>query len=187
MADDPGTVTALLHRWQAGDATAGHAAMKLIYDELLRLAAGYLRHERPGHTLGPPALVAEAYLRLCGDAVPNVSDRKHFVAVSARIMRRVLVDYARTRSAEKRGGAAVVITLDESLQADAPPEALLGLDQALDQLGAFDPRAAEVIELIYFGGLDQAEVAEHLGLHVSTVARDLRSGEAWIRQRLQSA
>src|SRR5262245_600406 len=156
---DAERVTVLLQRWQSGDRAALERATRIIYDELHRLAAGYLRRERPEHTLGPQALVAEAYIRLCGDAPPSVSDRRHFIAMAARIMRQVLVDHARARGAEKRGGAAIPETLDESLAAEAPPETLLALDEALSALAELDPRAAEVVELVYFGGFEQKDVA----------------------------
>src|SRR5688572_11389005 len=133
-----GDVTLLLGRWRSGDAASGDAVTRLVYAELRRLAGAYLRRERAGHTLQPTALVAEAYLRLCGGGGPDVEDRRHFVAVAARHMRQILVDHARRRRADKRGGGALQVTLDESIVAGAGASDLASLDEALAELEAID-------------------------------------------------
>jgi len=178
------TVTALLRDWRDGDPAAADELLPLIYAELHRLAARHLRGERPGHTLRPTDLVSEAYLRLSGGAQPEWNDRVHFFAIAARTMRQILVDHARRRRADKRGGGERPITLDEAVADAGRPGDLLALDEALVELARFDERKARVIELHYFGGLTQDEVAEVLGVHVNTVARDLRLAEAWIHRHL---
>ncbi len=189
MEDGAGAVTGLLRRWRAGDGAALEEVTRLVYQELRRLAAGYMRRERADHTLQPTALVAEAYLRLCGGGAAAVDNRAHFLAIAARTMRRVLVDHARKHAAEKRGDAAVAVTLDEELLGKlvpaGRPEPLLALDEALAELGQVDERKARIVELVYFGGLGQAEVAGLLGVHAKTVARDLRLARAWLKSRMQ--
>ena len=182
--EEAGAVTQLLRRWQGGDAEAREAATRLVYRELHRLAASYMRRERPGHTLQPTALVAEAYLRLCG-AEASFANRAQFFGIAAQTMRRVLVDHARRRSADKRGEGNVAVTLGEDLLATDRPEPLLALDEALAELGEIDERKARIVELTYFAGLGQTEVAELLAVHPKTVARDLRLARAWIRSRMQ--
>jgi RNA polymerase sigma factor (TIGR02999 family) len=177
------SVTQLLQKWRAGDAKALDEVARLVYAELHRLAAAYLRRERGNHTLQPTALVAEAYLRLC-DAGAGFENRSHFLAIAARSMRRVLIDYARKRAAEKRGGAPIPVTFDESLATSDRPEMLVALDDALTELARVDPRKAQIVELVYFGGLGQSEVAELLQVHRKTVARDLRLVEAWLKSQL---
>jgi RNA polymerase sigma factor (TIGR02999 family) len=185
MDDDARTVTLLLAKWQAGDRQALDEVTELVYAELRRLAQGYLRNERPGHTLQPTALVAEAYLRLCEPAEP-FADRGHFVAIAARNMRKVLVDHARQRNALKRGGGEMAVTLDERLGADARPESFLAIDDALSELEGLDARKAQIVDLIYFGGLEQTEVAAVLSVNVKTVSRDLRLALAWIKNKLRT-
>jgi RNA polymerase sigma factor (TIGR02999 family) len=184
MAEGARTVTLLLRSWRAGDRAALDELIPLIYDELYRLAAGYLRGERPGHTFRPTDLVSEAYLRLADASQPEWNDRVHFLAIAARTMRQILVDHARKRNAAKRGDGARPVTLDEQLIAVERPEAMIALDEALSALEKFDERKARVIELHYFGGMTQDEVAGVLDVHVNTVARDLRLAEAWIQRHL---
>lgn len=185
MGAQAGTVTQLLREWRAGDRSALDHLIPLVYRELHRLADGFMRRQRPGHTLRPTDLVAEAYEKLAG-ATPDLADRVHFFAVAARVMRQILVDHARERSAGKRGGGERPITLDEALVGGERPDELVDLDRALDELATFDERRARAVELHYFGGLTHDEVAGLLGVHVNTVARDLRVAEAWLHSKLRA-
>jgi RNA polymerase sigma factor (TIGR02999 family) len=179
-------VTGLLHAWQQGDAGALARLLPLVYDELRRVARARLRHERPGHTLQPTALVHEAYLRLVG-AVRTPRDRTHLFAMAARLMRQILVDDARRKAARKRGGTATVIALQESVPA---PEIavvdVLALDEALTELSALDPRLCQVVELKFFAGLNIDETAEALHVSAATVERDWMVSKTWLHQRLSS-
>ena len=178
------TVTRLLRDWQGGDKSALDKLMPLIYAEFHKLAAGYMRRERPGHTFRPTDLISEAYLRLVEGGPPASNDRMHFYAIAARIMRQILVDSARHRRASKRGGGERPLALDESIAAADRPEQLLALDDALTKLSKHDERKARAIELYYYGGLTQDEIAMTLDVHVNTVARDLRLGQAWLQTHL---
>ena len=177
IADQP--VTRLLREWRDGDGAALETLLPIVYAEIHRLAAGYLRHERGGHTLSPTDLISEAFLRLAGAEQPDWSDRAHFFAIAARHMRQILVDHARRRRARKRGGGAERVTLDETIALDRPLE-LVALDDALRALAVVDERLAQLIELHYFGGLSQKEIAAVLKQHVNTVAKDLKLAEAWL-------
>jgi RNA polymerase sigma factor (TIGR02999 family) len=178
-------ITTLLHRWAEGDRNAGELALERVYDELRRLAAHYLRQERPDHTLQPTALVHEIYLRLDGKPI-EWSDRKHFFVVVAGQMRRILVDHARARQAEKRGGPGVRVPLQEADRAELPPDAeMLALDQALQELQDLEPRAASVVELRFFGGFSETEAAAILGISTATLKRDWEFARAWLLRRLQ--
>lgn len=183
---DAPAVTVLLRAWQAGEASALDRLMPVVYAELHRLAMARMHGERRGHTWSPTELVSEAFLRLAG-AHANFEDRVHFFAVAARTMRRILVDHARASAAQKRGGRVRAVTLDEQLIGGGRPEQLVALDDALAALAAVDARKAEVVELRYFAGLAQREIADVLGVHVNTVARDLRLAEAWIHRQLLEA
>ena len=185
MEDAPFTV--LLKAWAEGDATALDRLTPAVYDELRRLAGAYMRKERPGHTLSPTELVSEAFLRLAGDEHPEYADRVHFFAMAARQMRRILVDHARKRSADKRGGLDRPVTLDEAMMAEGRPDALLALDDALVALAAVDERKARVVELHYFGGMGHKEIASALSVHENTVARDLRLAQAWLNRHMTLA
>lgn len=187
MGDDAGTVTRLLQRWHAGDRAALDALIPLVYTELHQLAGLFIRGERPGHTFRATDLLSEAYLRLGGSEAPALTDRRHFFTIAARAMRQALIDHARRRSAGKRGGGERAIAFDEQLVGVERSDELLALDEALDALGAHDARKARVVELHYFGGLSQPEIADALAIHVNTVARDLRFAQAWIHRRLQGA
>lgn len=158
-----------------------------MYDELHRLAARRLDLERPGHTLQPTALVHEVYVRFVEGDV-SFKDRAHFFALAARVMRRVLVDHARARKSDKRGGGWANITLTEG-SAVVEPETfdLLALDEALSRLGELDPRMAKVIEVHYFGGLTYAETSAALGISEATVERQLRLGKAWLGEQLEGS
>ena len=162
--------------------------MPQVYGELRRLAASYLRHERPGQTLQPTALVHEAYLRLAGDAKAPWQNRTHFLAIAALSMRQILVEKARRRNAAKRGSGAQKVTLDEArlpLSAEARGLDVLELDRALDRLAALDPHQAKVVELRYFGGLTVEEAAEALDISPATVKRHWTLARAWLRRELE--
>ena len=178
------TVSALLVQWRGGDASALERLMPLIYDELHHLARRHLRGERANHTLQTTALVHEAYLRLVGSDV-EWEGRVHFLAVAAQTMRRVLVDHARSRSRQRRGGGPKLVSL-ENAQAVAPAPAmdLMVLDEALDRLAAMDDRKARAAELHYFGGLSYDETALALGISSATVHRELRVAKAWLYREL---
>lgn len=169
---------------RAGSAAETARLTELLYSELRGLAAGYLRAEGPGHTLQPTALVHEAYLRLISQRM-EWRDRAHFLGVAAQTMRRVLLDHARRRKAAKRDGAAA---LTVSGPGDAAGEALdmLALDAALDRLGGQDPRAARVVELHFFGGLEMSEAAKMLGVSPATAKRDWSFARAWLRRELSA-
>jgi RNA polymerase sigma-70 factor (ECF subfamily) len=179
------TPTALLHSWRSGDQAALDRLMPVLYEELTRIAHGALRRERPGHTLQTRSLVHEAYLRLI-DADVDFSGRAHFLALAARMMRRVLTDHARGKQRAKRGGDQVRVTLAD-VAAPAPSEEPLDaiqLDAALTRLEAQDSRRAQVIELHFYGGMTFDETAEALGISRNTVTRDLRVAKAWLRREL---
>lgn len=183
MEPGPRTLTFLLREWRAGDQGAFDELVPRVYAELQRLAEGHLRGERPDHSFRPGDLVSEAYLRLSQiGETPEWNDRVHFFAIAARTMRQILVDHARRRNAGKRGDGARPVTFDEmGIVVDRPGE-LTALDEALRALAVHDERKARIVELHYFGGLTQLEIAQVLELHVNTVARDLRFSEAWIRR-----
>jgi RNA polymerase sigma factor (TIGR02999 family) len=176
--------TRLLRAWRAGDAAALELLLPRVYDALREIASARLR-SRDGHILQPTALVHEALLRLLG-GVPNWHDRAHFLSVASLRMRAVLVDHARAQAAAKRGGAAEVLTL--SALDDQPAAAdgidVLALHAALDRLSDHDERAARIVEMTYFGGMERSEIAEALGLSVPTVDRDLRFAKAWLNRAL---
>ena len=183
MADAPGDVTQLLHRWQEGDSSCFDEVSHVIYSELHRIAEGYLRNS-PNATLQPTALINEAYLRLAGVLAP-LQGRKHFFALSAKLMRQILVDRARRHSASKRGGDVRIEPLNEEGHGiSAGIEEFLILDQALNRLAEAEPRLARVVELHYFGGLNGPEISELLGVPVWSVQRDHRLAEAWLRREL---
>lgn len=184
MAGEARSVTNLLREWRGGDRSALDRLMPVIYAELHRLASSYMRGERPGHTLRATDLVGEAYLRLADAGPADWNDRVHFFAIAARTMRQILVDHARKRSAAKRNSGQRPVTFEEELAPNERPEALISLDQVLDELAKFDERKARIVELYYFGGLKQDEIAEALQVHVNTVARDLRLAEAWLHREL---
>jgi RNA polymerase sigma factor (TIGR02999 family) len=179
------TFTNLLHDWRGGDRSALDELMPLIYGELHKIAARHLRGERAGHTFKPTDLVAEAYLKLADGTPPELADRVHFFAVAARSMRQILVDHARKRDAGKRGAGERPVTFDEGLVGTDRPGELLSLDAGLEALAKFDAQKARIVELHYFGGLTQDEVATVLEIHVNTVARNLRLAEAWIHAHLK--
>ena len=185
-------ITTLLKAWSSGDSDALDRLTPLLYDELRRLARGYLRHERGGQTLQATALVNEAYLRLVDVKGVDWQDRTHFMAVAARIMRRILVDAARTRASVKRGGDMARVDHSTALDFDrlaAPGSAraaeLCALDEALNSLSEIDPRRAQVIELRFFGGLTVEEAADVLKVSPQTVMRDWKLARAWLARELR--
>jgi RNA polymerase sigma-70 factor (ECF subfamily) len=183
-ADRPGDVTRLLMEWREGKQSALDELTPIVYDELRRLAAAYMRGERPDHTLQPTALLHEAYARLVHQRVPAFNNRAHFYGVAAQIMRQILVDFARARRAVKRG-AGDRTPIDEAVHlAAAPSIDVLDLHDALDRLAVVDRRKARAIELRYFGGLTREEVAEAMAISLGSVKRDLALGEAWLRRDL---
>lgn len=178
-------VTQLLRAWVEGDAGACDQLYRTVYDELRRLAHHYMHRENPGHTLQTTALVNEAYLRLAHSKDVDWKDRAHFFAVSANIMRRILIDEARARRAERRGGNAEQVALDELIDIpQAPTQDLLALDEALNQLARVDERKTKVVELRYFGGLSVEETAHVLNVSPDTVLRDWRLAKAWLLREL---
>jgi RNA polymerase sigma factor (TIGR02999 family) len=177
---DPGSVTGLLLAWREGDDAALEQLVPLVHQELHRIARGCMRGERTGHSLQATALVNEAYLRLIGAQQVDWQNRVHFLAVSARLMRRILVDFARKKKYQKRGGGAQDVTLDEALIVVEPGRDLLALDEALDALAKMDERKAKVVEMRYFGGLTVEETAIALGVSPDTVMRDWRLAKAWL-------
>ena len=188
--DEPPSVpvTTLLQDWRRGDDGALGRVAEIVGRELHRLAASYLRRERPGHTLQATALVNEAYLRLVGqESRPDWQSRSHFVAIAATHMRQILVDYARRHRAAKRGSGATLVALDDVQVAGAPQLVdVLVLDEALSQLADVDPRKARAMELKFFGGLQMAEIAAVLNVSVKTVEKDVRLGAAWLRSALRA-
>jgi RNA polymerase sigma factor (TIGR02999 family) len=178
-------VTALLVAWGAGDGGALERLVPLVEAELHRIARRCMRGERQEHSLQATALVNEAYLRLVDAQRVRWQDRSHFLAMSARLMRRVLVDHARMRGYQKRGGGAVRVTLVEGLGgSDERPHDIVALDEALEALAAFDERKSRVVELRFFGGLTLEETAQELGISSATVLRDWKLAKAWLRREL---
>lgn len=187
MADRPERpITQLLIAWSDGHREALEDLVPLVYDDLRRMAAGYMRHEGAGHALQPTALVHEAYVRLIDQRKVKWRNRAHFFGVAAGMMRRILVDQARRRRAEKRGGQWERVTLTGvEAAADGPDEVdVLTLHGALGRLAAFDPRQERIVELRYFGGLTIEETAEVVGLSPATVVREWTIANAWLRADL---
>jgi RNA polymerase sigma-70 factor, ECF subfamily len=175
----------LLAAWTQGDQAALEQLTPLVYQELHQLAHSYLRRERADHTLQPTALIHEAYLRLIDQKIEQFENRAHFYGVAARLMRQILVEYARSHHAAKRGGGALKLTLDAAVNsAQEHPAELIALDDALTALAQFDERKCHVIELRYFGGLSVEETALALGISVPTVVRDQRMAQAWLHREM---
>jgi RNA polymerase sigma factor (TIGR02999 family) len=180
-------VTRLLLEWSNGDQGALDRLMPLVYDELRRVARQYLRHERSGHILQPTALVHEAYLKLAGQQRVRWQNRAHFFAVAAQLIRRILVDHARSQAAAKRGGGAAAVTLEAALEPSVKRELdVLALDNTLARLATLDPRQARLVELRFFGGLNVEETAEVLGVSSATIKREWRTAKAWLYRELQA-
>jgi RNA polymerase sigma factor (TIGR02999 family) len=190
MSDDPRVheVTGLLLSWRQGDAAALDRLVPLVYDELRLVARRHLQREPPGHALQATALVHEVYLRLVDVDRMTLANRTHFLAVSARLMRQILVDHARRQGADKRGGGVTMIGLDEAVAAAAHTSSVdvLALDEALDALSSFDARQCRVVELRFFAGLNIPEAADALGVSTATVEREWAMAKAWLHRRLSA-
>ena len=178
-------VTGLLLSWRQGDAEALDRLVPLVYDELRGVARRRLQHEQPGHSLQATALVHEVYLRLVDVDRLTLKNRTHFFAVAAKLMRQILVDHARRQHADKRGGGATMLSVDDVSPAAQPRSVdVLALDEALEALSAIDARQGSVVELRFFGGLDIEETAEALGISPATVEREWVLAKAWLYRRL---
>lgn len=184
----PQRVTQLLAEWSDGDNAALAELTPLVYEELRCLAHHFMAGQRPDHTLQTTALVGEAYLRLADQTRPSWQNRAHFFAVAARAMRQILVNYAKSNRAQKRGGGALKVELDEAaLVSPEESKAIVDLHEALERLGALDSRKARVVELKYFGGLNYDEIAEVMNLSTVTVRRDWVFAKAWLHNELYNA
>jgi RNA polymerase sigma factor (TIGR02999 family) len=182
--DQSGQFTELLHHWAQGDEAALRALIPLVYKELRRLAHYHLQSERPDHTLQSTALVHEAYLRLIGGQPVELRDRAHFIATASRLMRRILVDYARVRCASKRdGGYRIAVENLPALPANGDAE-LLALDEALHELSRIDERQEKIVEMKFFGGLSAPEISEVLGISRATVDRDWATARVWLHRQM---
>ena len=178
-------VTQMLNAWGKGDQKSLDKLLPLVYDELRRLAASYLRRERPDHTLQPTALVHEAYFRLIDQREVSWQNRAHFFGIAAQMMRRILVDHARSHLYAKRGGGAQKLSLDEAIGLPDQKEVeLTALDEALNKLQAIDPRQSRIIELRYFGGLSIEATAEVLRISPATVKREWSMARAWLHRQI---
>ena len=178
--------TELLRAWSQGDGSALDRLVPLVYEELHRLARRYMRQERPDHTLQATSLVNEAYLRLIDVNRVEWRDRAHFLAVAAQMMRRILVEFARHRHRQKRGGGAVRVNLDDLQELPDPKERdLVALSDALSALATFDARMGQVVELRFFGGLTVEETADVLNVSAETVQRDWKTAKAWLLRELR--
>jgi RNA polymerase sigma factor (TIGR02999 family) len=180
-----GAVSRLLQAWGDGDLQARDDLMPVVYRELRRRAGAYLRRERQDHTLQPTALVHEAFMRLVGQERVAWQNRAHFFAIASQMMRRILVDHAREHQAAKRPGAGVKVMLDDRIGAAQPRACeVIDLDQALAELTRIDPRHGQIVELRYFGGLSEQEVAEVLSISRTTVTREWQTARAWLYRRI---
>jgi RNA polymerase sigma-70 factor (ECF subfamily) len=183
----PADATELLLDWGQGSQRAREQMLPLVYEELRRLAAGYMRRERQGHTLQPTALVHEAYLRLIDQRRVDWTNRAQFVGLAAVMMRRILANHARARATAKRDGEAGSLTITAESEADAQPVDVLAVHEALDRLAALDQRKARIVELKFFGGLTTAEIAAVVGISAPTVERDWTFARAWLYDAIASA
>ena len=184
----PADVTQLLIAWSDGDQAARDQLMGVVYDELHRLARRYMRRESPGHTLQTSALLNEAFIRLVDQKNVQWQNRAHFFGLAAQMMRRILVDYARSRNFAKRGGGAVKLSLEEGLiVSDERSEQVVAVHEALEGLAKIDPRQAQIVELKFFGGLSNDETGEMLAVSPGTVARDWTMAKAWLRREISKS
>src|SRR6185369_11200298 len=179
-------ITQMLHEWSSGKAEVMNELLPLIYDELHKRAAAYLRRERPNHTLQATALVHEAYLKLIDQRDDSWQDREHFFAIAAQAMRRILIDHAKNRHRRKRGGSNEDLPLEEALlaAADETNVDLIALDEAMTKLAKLDPQQERIVELRYFGGLSLDEAASALGISRATAARDWQVAKAWLHREM---
>jgi len=186
MDNDSNEITGLLIAWGKGDQTALERLVPVVYDELHRLAHRYMNRERAGHSLQTSALVNEAYLRLVDMADVSWQNRAHFFSISARLMRRILVDFARSRGYQKRGGNMLKVPFDESQMSSLDQQMdFVGLDDALNALAVFDPRKSKVVEMRFFGGMTVEETAEVLKISPDTVMRDWKTAKVWLLRELR--
>jgi len=179
------SITLLLRDWANGEKDALDQLIPLFYTELRRIADGFLRNERPGHTLQPTALINELYARVVSQDQPEYRNRAHFLGVAAHVMRQILIDHARARAAAKRGGPKEKFSLEEAMDAAFErPSEIIAVDDALNELERRDPRKAQLVQMRFFGGLTAEESAEVLQLPVATVRRELRVAQAWLQREL---
>jgi RNA polymerase sigma-70 factor, ECF subfamily len=185
--DAKAQVTELLVDWGNGKESAFNKLFSLVYKELRTLASGYIRRERPDHTLQATALVNEAYIKLVGQKDPVLHNRVHFFAFAAKVMRQILIDHARSKQYEKRGGGAVKISLDDTaVLSDERATQLVALDDALTELAKFDVRQSQIVELRFFGGLTLNETAQFLKISPDTVTRDWNMAKAWLYRQMNT-
>lgn len=181
-------ITQLLLAWRKGERSALEELIPLVQTELKRIARNYMRRQNPGHTLQTTALVNEAFLRLVDSDRVNWQDRNHFFAICAQLMRRILVDFARRKNSLKRGGAGLHVTLNENVDvADEKAAEVVALDEALERLARMNERQSKIVELRYFGGLTEEQIAETLGVSSRTVRRDWNLARAWLYRELSPA
>jgi len=185
MPPPPAQVTQLLQEWSVGDPKALEQLMALVFDDLRQMARRHFQREAPDHTLQPTALVSELFFRLQGQRVVQWQNRKQFFAIAAMLMRRILVDYAKGRHAKKRGEGVVKVPLEKALDvAEAKNLDLGALDDALSRLAELDPRQAQIVEMRFFAGLKHEEIAELLGVSLSTVKREWNTARIWLHREL---
>lgn len=186
MTEKSPEISVILKDWSGGNRASADVLLSLVYDELRKIASQYLRKERSGHTLQPTALVHEAYMKLIDISDINWQDRAHFFAVSANVMRHILVDHARAKLAEKRGGEAERIALDDAISLSTEQNIdLVELDEALKELAGFDEQQSRIVELRFFGGLTIEETAHVLGISPATVKREWSMAKAWLHRKLK--
>ena len=187
MTENLQVISVILKDWSGGDRASADRLLSLVYDELRKIAGQYLRKEKSDHTLQPTALVHEAYMKLIDISDISWQDRAHFFAVSANIMRHILVDHARAKLAEKRGGDAQRISLEDADSLSSEPDVdLLAVDEALNELAEFDEQQSRIVELRFFGGLTIEETAHVAGISPATVKREWAMAKAWLHRKLQS-
>jgi RNA polymerase sigma factor (TIGR02999 family) len=187
MSPSPSNVTQMLQDWSNGDQEVLDKLVPVVYEELRHQAARYLRRERPGHTLQTTALIHEAYIRLIDQKSVRWQNRAHFFAIAAQLMRRILVDHARSHHAAKRGGSDIKLPLEEAMIVSEGREVdLVALDEALEKLAAIDPQQSRVVELKFFSGLSVEETAQVLGISARTVKRDWNVAKAWLRREISA-
>lgn len=178
-------VTQILHDWRDGDRNAPERLMPLVYDEMRRLARIYLAREGGGHTLQPTALVNEAYLRLVDQTRVNWQNRSHFYSIASSMMRRVLIDHARAHATNKRGGGAIRLSIDDvQIPIEQRAASLVALDEVLERLAQMDERKSKIVEMRFFGGMSDEEIADVLGISVRTVLRDWKTARLWLYREL---
>ncbi|MET0650673.1 MAG: sigma-70 family RNA polymerase sigma factor [Pyrinomonadaceae bacterium] len=178
-------VTQILGDWSGGDANAPERLMPLVYDEMRRIARSFISRERPGHTLQPTALVNEAYLRLVDQNSVTWQSRAHFYSVAASMMRRVLIDHARTRATEKRGGGAVRLSIEDvQIPVEERAANFVAMDEALERLSQFNERGRKIVEMRFYAGMSEEEIAEVLGVSTRTVLRDWKAARVWLFREL---